>query len=163
MSEWACGDLPPDWFPFLVAAAAWGILVCQGIARSFSPSNKDLQILNGPITEFLLVLGLNGLIMSLSIYGYFVQVKYAVLGIAVLVLFRDIVSAYVITHRDPETSKRALERTFPPFVFSQTFRERYIQAMSDEATTFKACSIYADLVGSDFRRILLLAMAQLVS
>lgn len=159
-------DTQPAAVAFTVAAGSLGILFFHGLYRI--SIKKDIALLNGCVTEFLVVVGFNALVMGLTQMGYLEYIFYAMAGIIVLMLLRDMFRAYIVTRNENDGQRgigklrSALASSFPTLLFSETFRDKYIDIMSSDVTTLKTETRYGDFVCSNLQNILLLFVGQLI-
>lgn len=154
-------DILPPAVPFAVAGASLGILVIQGFTRTCLKREVANKLINGSVTEFLIVIGLNALVMGITQSGGIWILSYALLGIAGTMYIRDIVSAHAYSQELDILEDNHLQKAFPRFLFTDSFRDNYIQEMSRKVDSLTADNVYGDFCGNKYRRVLLLAIGQL--
>lgn len=156
-------DTLPPAVAFIVAAVALGSLVVQGLIRTFTKTQVCKTLLNESVTEFMIVVGLNALVMGFTQIGGIRYVFYVVIGIVAIMYIRDIVNARAYSSQESVTDlqESRVQAAFPRFLFTDSFRDKYIQKMSGEVKCLTAENVYQDFCGTTYRRAVFLAIGQL--
>lgn len=154
-------DILPAAVPFAVAGVALGILVIQGFTRTCLKREVANKLINGSVTEFLIVVGMNALVMGITQIGSISILSYVLVGIVVAMYIRDIINAHAYSQELVSLEDSHLQKAFPRFLFTDSFRDKYIQEMCRKVDSLTADNVYGDFCGNKYRRVLLLAIGQL--